>query len=102
MLGLKVEIDRFAKSNKEFKEENVLLRTEVDKLSKAEMELSAVQQRLEQTSVQYAENIDKFRKLDERLTKLSDDNIAGFEKLQKMSVNVQDSIKKELLQHERG
>merc|ERR1712154_710191 len=49
----------------------------------------------------YTENISKFKALDDKLGKLADDNIAGLEKLQEMSKTVQDSIQKELIQHQR-
>merc|ERR1719150_1632728 len=74
---------------------------EVNKLSKAQEELGATADRLNQTTKSYQENISKFKALDEKLGKLADDNIAGLEKLQEMSKTVQDSIQKELVQHQR-
>merc|ERR1712157_64934 len=61
----------------------------------------ATADRLQQTTKSYQENISKFKALDEKLGKLADDNIAGLEKLQEMSATVQDSIQKELVQHQR-
>eukprot|EP00483_Globobulimina_turgida_P002713 UN02718 len=101
LLGLKEQVDRFAKSNQAFKSENVALKTEVSKLTKASEELTAISHRLGQTTRAYEENISKFKALDQKLGKLADDNIAGLEKLQEMSKTVQDSIEKELIQHQR-
>merc|ERR1719145_209039 len=74
---------------------------EVNKLSRAQQELGATADRLKETTKSYAENISKFKALDEKLSNLADDNIAGLEKLQEMSKTVQDSIQKELVQHQR-
>eukprot|EP01084_Bolivina_argentea_P057785 105549_1 len=101
LLGLKEQVDRFSKNNRRMKSENSAIRTEVSKLSKAQQELSAVHGRLEETNRAYQSNIEKFKNLDERLSKLAADNISGLEKLQEMSKTVQDSITKELVQHER-
>ena len=73
----------------------------MSKLTKAAEELTAVSHRLQQTTKSYEENVHKFKELDAKLSKLGDDNIAGLEKLQEMSREVQDSIQKELVQHER-
>eukprot|EP01084_Bolivina_argentea_P065362 119139_1 len=102
LLGLKVEVDRFADNNKRFKEENMQLKTEVSKLSKASDELSEIQHRLTETSKAFSQNIEKFAKLDATLSQLADDNIEGIEKLKDMSHMVQTSIQNELLQHERS
>merc|ERR1719415_393327 len=83
------------------KEENSQIKREVSKLSKASEELSGVSIQLKATTKSYKENISKFKALDERLSKLADDNIAGLEKLQEMTKTVQDSIQKELVQHQR-
>merc|ERR1712228_757909 len=101
LLGLKEQVDKYAKNNQEFKAENVAIRTEVSKLTKAAEELTATSHRLKQTTKSYQENISKFKALDEKLGNLADDNIAGLEKLQEMSKTVQDSIQKELIQHQR-
>eukprot|EP01083_Nonionella_stella_P252577 870060_1 len=101
LLGLKEQVDRFGKNNREFKTMNAGLRTEVSKLTKATEELSGVADRLKQTTKGYEENVSKFRALDEKLGKLADDNIAGLEKLQELTKTVQDSIQKELIQHQR-
>merc|ERR1712154_566222 len=101
LLGLKEQVDRFSKNNAAMKQENAALKMEVNKLSKAQEELGATADRLNQTTKSYQENISKFKALDEKLGKLADDNIAGLEKLQEMSKTVQDSIQKELVQHER-
>merc|ERR1711971_814837 len=87
--------------NKAMKAENAAVKMEVNKLSKAQEELGATADRLKQTTKAYGENIAKFKALDEKLGKLADDNIAGLEKLQEMSKTVQDSIQKELVQHQR-
>ena len=94
-------MDKYAKNNRKFKKENAMLKQEVNRLSRAQQELGATHDRLKETTKQYAENIEKFKNLDEKLSKLADDNIAGLEKLQEMSREVQDSIQKELVQHER-
>merc|ERR1712129_551877 len=101
LLGLKEQVDRFGKNNKAMKAENAQMKMEVNKLSKAQEELGATADRLNQTTKSYQENISKFKALDEKLGKLADDNIAGLEKLQEMSATVQDSIQKELVQHQR-
>eukprot|EP01084_Bolivina_argentea_P214852 364711_1 len=101
LLGLKEQVDKFAKNNRGFKNENAAIKTEVSKLNKACEELGATADRLKETTKGYQNNITKFRALDEKLSKLADDNIAGLEKLQEMSKNVQDSIQKELIQHQR-
>merc|ERR1719229_405527 len=101
LLGLKEQVDKYARNNKAMKEENVQIKREVSKLSKASEELSGVSIQLSATTKSYKENISKFKALDERLSKLADDNIAGLEKLQEMTKTVQDSIQKELVQHQR-
>merc|ERR1712228_334450 len=101
MGGLKEQVDRFGKNNAMMKAENAAIKTEVNKLSKAQEELGATADRLKETTNAYQANISKFKALDEKLGKLADDNIAGLEKLQEMSKTVQDSIQKELIQHQR-
>merc|ERR1712129_125578 len=101
LLGLKEQVDRYSALNQGFKDENVAMQMEVSKLTKAAEELTAISHRLNQTTKSYQENISKFKALDEKLGKLADDNIAGLEKLQEMSATVQDSIQKELVQHQR-
>merc|ERR1712154_532040 len=101
LLGLKEQVDKFAKNNARFKRENAAIKQEVNKLSKAQQELGATADRLKETTTSYQENISKFKALDDKLGKLADDNIAGLEKLQEMSKTVQDSIQKELIQHQR-
>merc|ERR1712228_1150392 len=87
MGGLKEQVDRFGKNNAMMKAENAAIKTEVNKLSKAQEELGATADRLKETTNAYKENISKFKALDEKLGKLADDNIAGLEKLQ---VNLQE------------
>merc|ERR1711997_828617 len=65
------------------------------------MGLSAVSVQLRATTKSYKQNISKFKALDQKLSKLADDNIAGLERLQEMTKTVQDSIQKELVQHQR-
>eukprot|EP00484_Ammonia_sp_Unknown_P022659 CAMPEP_0197025802 /NCGR_PEP_ID=MMETSP1384-20130603/6021_1 /TAXON_ID=29189 /ORGANISM="Ammonia sp." /LENGTH=269 /DNA_ID=CAMNT_0042454373 /DNA_START=88 /DNA_END=897 /DNA_ORIENTATION=- len=101
LLGLKEQVDKYASLNNQMKQENAAMRTEVDKLGRAREQLDRTANELQNTTKAYAENIEKFRALDERLSKLSGDNIAGLEKLQEMSKKVQDSVQKELVQHER-
>merc|ERR1712129_569244 len=81
--------------------ENVQIKREVSKLSKASEELTGVSIQLRATTKSYKENISQFKALDEKLSKLADDNIAGLEKLQEMTRTVQDSIAKEMVQHQR-
>merc|ERR1712204_141137 len=64
-------------------------------------ELTGVSIQLRATTKSYKENISQFKALDEKLSKLADDNIAGLEKLQEMTKTVQDSIAKEMVQHQR-
>eukprot|EP00483_Globobulimina_turgida_P013734 UN13760 len=91
LLGLKEQVDKFGKNNREFKSENAALKTEVSKLSKAQEELGSTADRLQATTKSYEENITKFKALDEKLSKLADDNIEGLGELQEMSKTVQDS-----------
>merc|ERR1712154_6872 len=101
LLGLKEEVDKYAKLDNHFKSENAMLRTQVSKLTKAQQELSSVAVRLKETTKSYDENILKFRALDEKLSNLGDDNIKGLQRLHEMTHTVADSIEKELIQHQR-
>jgi len=101
LLGLKEQLNKFAKQNAEMKAENGLLSSTVSKLGKKQEELVAVNADLMETSQQYKANIRKFQEIDEKLKTLGDDNIAGLENLREMSKNVMGSLKKELIQHQR-
>lgn len=101
LLGLKEQVDKYARYNRQFKSENSQLVGEVNRLERAQTELGDAADALKQTTEGYRENISRFKALDEKLGKLADDNIAGLEKLREMSATVQDSIQKELVQHER-
>merc|ERR1719233_2184127 len=81
--------------------QNARLKAAVDKLSKQQAELSAINADLMETSNEYKKNIAKFSEIDNKLKTLGDDNIAGLETLREMSTTVIGSLKKELIQHER-
>jgi len=102
LLRFKEQNDKFAASNRKMKKHNVELEIEVRKLERAERELAEVQNSLKATTRMYEENIEKFRGLDERLHKLGDSSIEGMERLKQMSHTLQDTIKKEMVQHERN
>merc|ERR1719427_286029 len=74
---------------------------QVDKLMKAQRELTATHDALTETTDEYKANISKFKQLDEKLNSLADDSIEGLGALKEMSKTVQESIQKELVQHER-
>eukprot|EP01084_Bolivina_argentea_P126131 223394_1 len=101
LLGLKEQVDKFSRNNRAFKQENAAIKMEVDKLGKAREQLGATADQLKETTQGYKENIAKFKVIDEKLGKLADDNIEGLEKLQQMTKTVNDSIEKELIQHQR-
>eukprot|EP00484_Ammonia_sp_Unknown_P021023 CAMPEP_0197034940 /NCGR_PEP_ID=MMETSP1384-20130603/12864_1 /TAXON_ID=29189 /ORGANISM="Ammonia sp." /LENGTH=289 /DNA_ID=CAMNT_0042464915 /DNA_START=21 /DNA_END=890 /DNA_ORIENTATION=- len=101
LLKLTTEVNKFGALNANFKQENGRLSYEVDKLDKAHTQLSQMSARLKEVTKGYQDNIDRFRKLDERLRSLSDDNIQGLQKLQEMSKTVKESFERELVQHER-
>eukprot|EP01084_Bolivina_argentea_P215780 366425_1 len=71
------------------------------KLQRAIEELGGCNDRLQDTKKGYSENVKRFQEINDKLSKLADDNIVGLEKLQKMSKTTQDSIQKELIQHQR-
>jgi len=101
LLGIKENVDRLARSNREFKKESCAMKHQVDKLMKAHEELTATSDQLMDTTKQYKSNIEKFKSLDEKLNSLADDSIAGLGALKEMSKTVMDSITKEMVQHER-
>jgi len=101
LLGLKENVEKMARNNREFKKENGEMQRQVDKLLKAQVELAATHDTLNRTTNEYKENIAKFKALDEKLNSLADDSIAGLGALKEMSKNVQASIVKEMKQHER-
>jgi len=102
LLGLKRNVEALAKSNRAFKSENAEMQRQVDKLLKAQQELSATQDQLNQTTAEYQANIQKFKALDDKLNSLADDSIAGLGALKEMSQHVQESINKEMVQHNRN
>lgn len=75
LLGLKEQVDKMSKLNREFRAENAALQQEVDKLSRAREQLSSVEAGLKESNRKLKENVEKFRKLDENLKKLADSNI---------------------------
>jgi len=101
LLGLKEQVDKYARYNRQFKAENGQLLSEVNRLERAQTELGEAADTLKETTQGYRDNIARFKALDEKLSSLAGDNIAGLEKLREMSATVQDSIQKELVQHER-
>eukprot|EP01084_Bolivina_argentea_P065360 119136_1 len=102
LLGLKEEVDKFAHNNKDFKEQNIQLAMEVNRLERAIDELKNVEQSLTETSNAFQKNVVKFRNVQETLSKLADNNIEGVQRLKEMSHMVQTSIQNELVQHERS
>jgi len=101
LLGIKENVERLAKNNREFKQQNAAMTHQVDKLMKAQRELTATHDALTETTDEYKANISKFKQLDEKLNSLADDSIEGLGALKEMSKTVQESIQKELVQHER-
>ena len=75
LLGLKEQVDKMSKMNRQFRAENAALQQEVDKLSRAREQLSSVEAGLKESNRKLKENVEKFRKLDENLKKLADSNI---------------------------
>mmetsp|Transcript_61275 Transcript_61275/g.97535 ORF Transcript_61275/g.97535 Transcript_61275/m.97535 type:complete len:279 (-) Transcript_61275:1047-1883(-) len=101
LLGLKEQVDKMSKLNREFRAENAALQQEVDKLSRAREQLSSVEAGLKESNRKLKENVEKFRKLDENLKKLADSNIEGLEKLQKSSEQVMKTMQESLVRHEK-
>merc|ERR1712154_628755 len=101
LLGLREQVDKMRALNGQFKSGNAELSVEVSRLRKGHEELSAVNSQLKQTTKAHEANIAKFKALDEKLASLGKGSVEGLEKLQEMSATVQDSIRKELVQHER-
>eukprot|EP01083_Nonionella_stella_P317276 1154279_1 len=101
LLRLKNEVGRYEKYNKAFKQENASLKKAVSRLGKANDQLKGVSDRLEKTSKAYEENIGKFRKLDQALGKLTLENIDGLKKIQEKARQVQQSIERERIGHQR-
>merc|ERR1712083_361587 len=85
----------------DMKAQNAHLKANVDKLSKKQEELAAINADLMETSNEYRANIGRFQEIDEKLKTLGDSNIAGLEALQEMSHHVMGSLKKEMIQHQR-
>lgn len=71
-------MEKFAKLNVQFKEENVKLVAEVGKLSRAKNELNNVSTRLRGSNARMKQSLEAFQKLDENLSKLTGDNIVRF------------------------
>eukprot|EP00483_Globobulimina_turgida_P004416 UN04425 len=101
LLGLKEQVDKMSKLNREFRAENAALQQEVDKLSRAREQLSSVEAGLKESNRKLKENVEKFKKLDENLKKLADSNIEGLEKLQKSSEQVMRTMQESLIRHEK-
>jgi len=101
LLGLKEQLGKFAKNNREMRRQNAFLSQTVSKLNKKQEELAAVNADLMETSNQYKANIKKFEEIDQKLKTLGDDNIAGLENLREMSDKVLGSLKKEMIGHQR-
>eukprot|EP01083_Nonionella_stella_P216855 779026_1 len=101
LLGLKEQVDKMSKLNREFRAENAALQQEVDKLSRAREQLSSVEAGLKESNRKLKENVEKFKKLDENLKKLADSNIEGLEKLQKSSEQVMKTMQESLIRHEK-
>jgi len=102
LLGLKEEVDKMGKLNKEFKQENASLRQEVDKLSRARVQLQSVDAELRESNVRLKNNLVKFRELDDNLKNLSDNNLEGLSKLKKTSQAVMDRWTESLIKNEKA
>jgi len=102
LLGLKEEVDRMARLNREFKQENAALRQEVDKLTRARVQLQTVEGELRESNQRLKVNLVKFRELDENLKNLAGNNLEGLEKLQKSSKAVMDRWKESLIKNEKA
>jgi len=102
LLGLKEEVDRMARLNRQFKEENAALRQEVDKLSRARVQLQTVEGELRESNQRLRTNLTKFKELDENLKTLAGNNLEGLEKLQKSSKAVIDRWRESLIKHEKS
>jgi len=101
LLGLKEQVDKMSKLNREFRAENAALQQEVDKLSRAREQLSSVEAGLKESNRKLKENVEKFRELDKNLKKLADSNIEGLDKLQKSSQQVMKTMQESLIRHEK-
>jgi len=101
LLGLKEEVDKMAKLNKEFKQENAALRQEVDKLTRARIQLQTVEGELRDSNQRLKTNLVKFRELDENLKNLSGNNLEGLKKLQSQSKAVMDRWRESLIKNEK-
>jgi len=101
LLGLKEEVDKMDKLNRDFRAENVALKQEVDKLSRAREQLTNVQQKLQESNVKLKQSLEKFRELDKNLKQLSGGNIQGLEKLQNSCQAVMNRWKESLIKHEK-
>merc|ERR1712043_135176 len=94
LLALKKEVDNLSKLNQRFREENMALQQEVDKLGRAREQLSSVEAGLKESNRKLKENVEK-------LKKLADSNIEGLEKLQKSSAQVMKTMQENLIRHEK-
>jgi len=102
LLALKEEVDKMARLNRDFKEENAALRQEVDKLGRARAQLQTVQGELRESNEQLKENLIKFQELDSNLKNLAVSNVEGLEKLKKSSKAVMDRWNQSFIQHEKA
>ena len=82
LLGLKVEVETYARHNKEFKHENIQLTQSVDELEKAGEQLQGAKADLQRTTRKYQENITKLDAVQKKLAKFSSDNMEGMKQIQ--------------------
>ena len=101
ILGLKGEIDQFARMNRQFKKEHTKVKLSVVRLSAANSELRETHNRLSEANEKNRANLTQFRSLQNNMEKYSAESIEQLTNCVSKARKVEAQWHEELFKHER-